>query len=106
MTNQEFMLTVDDCVVKCKKILNRKRKEYSFDNDRFSNFKSAAGLQSCSPKQALYGMLAKHLVAINDLIDEDAGGEIVSKKDWEAKIYDAINYLWLLQGMLKEEGAI
>ena len=106
MTNQEFMLTVDECVVSCKKILNSKRKEYSFEDDRFSNFNSAAGLQSCSPEQALYGMLAKHLVAINDLIDEDAQGEEISKKEWEAKIFDAINYLWLLQGMLKEKGAM
>ena len=106
MTNQDFMITVDECIIKCKKILNSKGKDYSFEDDRFSNFNSAAGLLSSTPEQALYGMLAKHLVAINDFIDQDAVGGIVHKKDWEAKIYDAINYLWLLQGMLKERGSM
>jgi len=106
MTNQEFMITVDECVIKCKKTLNSKGKDYSFPNNRFSNFNSAAGLLDSTPEQALYGMLAKHLVAINNFIDRDAMGEVVLKKDWESKIYDAINYLWLLQGMLKEKGSM
>ena len=104
MTNEEFVLTVDEAVVRCKRTLNQKGKDYSYQDDRFSNFRSAAGLQSCTPEQALFGMLAKHLVAINDFIDNDAMGEIVLKKDWDDKIYDAINYLFLLQGMLKEKG--
>jgi len=106
MTDQEFMITVDESITKCRKILNSKGKDYSFEDDRFSNFRSAAGLLSSTPEQALYGMLAKHLVAINDFIDNDAMGKVVLKKDWESKIYDAINYLWLLQGMLKEKGVM
>lgn len=106
MNNEEFVLTVDECIVKCKRILNKKGKDYSTDEDRFSNFYSAAGLQSNSPEQALFGMLAKHLVAINDFIDEDANGGTVLKKDWEDKIFDAINYLFLLQGILKEKGSM
>jgi len=33
----------------------------------------------------------------------DATGEAVLKKDWESKIFDAINYLYLLYGILAEE---
>ena len=103
MNDQEFLAVVDDCTLKCKKILNKKGKDYSSADNRFSNFEAAAGLQSSSTKQALFGMLAKHLVAINDFIDNDAEGEVVLKKDWESKIFDAINYLYLLYGVLVEE---
>jgi len=103
MTNEEFMVVVDEVVVKCKKILAKKGPNYSTMDDRFHNFKAAAGLQSSTPKQALFAMAAKHLVAINDYIDDDADGLIVTRKEWEAKVLDGINYLFLLSGMLVEE---
>ena len=103
MNNEEFLTVVDEVVVKCKKVLNKKGKDYSYEDARFSNFIQAAGLQANSPKQALYGMMAKHLVAINDYIDNDAMDGEVTKKEWDDKVLDAINYLFLLYGILREE---
>ena len=103
MNNEEFLTVVDEVVVKCKKVLNKKGPGYSIEDDRFSNFRQSAGLQACSTKQALYGMMAKHLVAINDYIDKDADHEYVDKKEWNSKVLDAINYLFLLYGILREE---
>jgi len=82
--------------------LQRKTKEYTGDNaDRLSAFKTAAALQSCSPQQALAGMMAKHIVSLYDMCF--AEGMSFSLDIWNEKITDSLNYLFLLKAIVKEE---
>jgi len=82
--------------------LQRKTKEYTGDNkDRLSAFKTAAALQSCSPQQALAGMMAKHIVSLYDMCF--AEGVSFSLDIWNEKITDSLNYLFLLKAIVKEE---
>ena len=82
--------------------LTEKAKEYSKDNDRLINFKLAGALDNESPEKALWGMLKKHLVSegmmISDLEKDIHHGE----DKWKEKIIDAINYHYLLLGLLYE----
>jgi len=80
-------------------ILSMKAKEYASKTDRFHNFRVAARKMNTTPEIALQGMMAKHEVAVLDMIEAP---ESVTEEMINEKIGDNINYLILLEGLLKE----
>ena len=84
----------------CKQLLITKGQEYSLEEDRLLVFKRAAALQGESPKQALCGMLAKHIISIYDMCMSD---QTFDDAKWTEKITDSMNYLLLLKAMVMEE---
>lgn len=96
----DFEKVVNEQFEMCKRVLFKKAEEYATGKDRFHNFRLAAGLQGCSEKQALYGMMAKHLVSIFDMCKS---GDRYPMELWNEKIGDSINYLLLLKGLVEEE---
>jgi hypothetical protein len=96
----DFEQVVDRQYKMCWTTLVEKAREYADDQDRLRNFKIAAGLQGSTPRQALGGMLAKHLVSIFDLINEV---ECAPTPVWDEKLTDAMNYLLLLRAITVEE---
>lgn len=86
--------------------LHSKGDEYSTEEDRLHNFKEAAALTGEWSSKVLLGMLVKHWVSIQDLVSRDGmlllGGNLPPALIDE-KIGDAINYLILLEAVLKEE---
>lgn len=101
-------MTFDDVLKerlrKTESVLAAKAEEYATGENRYHNFFRAAGLQGCTPEQALMGMLAKHLVSVLDMVAVTAEGDW---KRWpredmiDEKIGDTINYLILLEGLLR-----
>lgn len=101
-----------------RKVLASKNKEYASDSDKLHNFKRAADMLRCTPEKALIGMATKHIISILDIVDkiEHYYNTIPDVKPSEIntpismieeKIGDAINYLILLEALLKErEGVI
>lgn len=83
-------------------MLASKACEYASDEDRLHNFKAAAELEGDTPAEALRGMLRKHWVSIADLVWSDTIGEKPSFAMIDEKIGDAVNYLILLEALLKE----
>lgn len=83
---------------------NRKSIEYSANFDRLANFRKAANLQSCSIQEAISGMMAKHTVSIYDMIADNftSNNQCYSMAEWEEKIIDHLNYLFLLHASLIE----
>ena len=87
--------------------LEYKAGEYAKDNNRFHNFDVAARIKGESPEKALYGMSIKHFVSVVDLVAgaADLPERYAKGEDIEAiineKIGDMINYLILLEGLLK-----
>lgn len=80
-------------------VLGGKAKEYAQDGDRLYNFKVAARMNDETPAKALWGMATKHLVSVTDLID----GKLERTPEMvDEKIGDMINYLILLEAILKE----
>jgi hypothetical protein len=100
MNHEEFDKVFEETVAFCREVLLVKGREYTPEHDRFHNFTVAASLMGCSPEQALGGFLAKHLVSIYDLLQKPSGE--VPMAVWDEKIGDALNYLFLLRGIVRE----
>lgn len=100
MTYQKFEEIVDHQLAICRDLLVIKGKEYSLTDDRLAAFKKAAQLQGETMKQALCGMLAKHVVSVYDMCMSD--GKFGIEK-WTEKVTDSINYLLLLMAAIWEE---
>ena len=101
MNHKEFNAIYKAQVAQCTETLVTKAIEYATE-DRLHNFKVAASLQGVTPKEALAGMLAKHIVSIYDMVGKDH----VPMPVWEEKIGDALNYLFLLKAVVIEEEAL
>jgi hypothetical protein len=99
MDNDTFAFVFDEFMSNCHSTLVLKGKEYATD-DRLHNFKVAANTIGCTPKQALGGFMAKHIVSIYDMIRND---QQYSISQWDEKIGDAVNYLILLKAIVEEE---
>ncbi len=86
-----------------KETLIIKAKEYARNNDRLHNFKRAADIKQETQAQALWGMFAKHLVSIIDMVEATVDGVYPDEELINEKIGDAINYLHLLEAVFIEE---
>ena len=100
MKTEQFNDVVNNQLDICKSILCKKADEYARDEDRLHNFKCAAGLLNCDPKEALCGMMVKHTVSVADMCRDGIFHPI---ELWDEKITDSINYLLLLKALVVEE---
>lgn len=102
MTNADFEIIVNEQLEMVQKLLITKGKEYSLTDDRLEVFRKAASLQGETVKQALCGMLAKHVISVYDMVMSDGN---FTEYLWTEKITDSINYLLLLKAAVLEENA-
>lgn len=98
MTSENFNHELKVQMQRSVDILCKKAVEYATD-DRLHNFKIAAALEQITPVQALAGMMSKHTVSVYDMC---MSGEEYPIELWEEKITDHINYLLLLNAMVRE----
>lgn len=99
MNNTEFEKILDTRIKAIRETLAGKAKEYASE-DRLYNFKRAAEIDQTTPENALKGMWLKHVVSVLDLI---SGKLELSEKTINEKLGDSINYLILLEAVLKEK---
>ena len=99
MNTDQFNEIVEQRIEAIRSVLGSKAKEYAI-GDRLYNFKRAAEILRCTPQKALAGMFMKHLVSVLDLIE---GSVEPTEYLVNEKIGDAINYLILLEAILKEQ---
>lgn len=101
MKSQDFDLIVERRIKLAQEVLLKKRAEYAPDGkDRLHNFKRAASMLNTTPEKALVGMLTKHLVSLLDIVDDIPKTPSIALL--EEKIGDSVNYLILLEAMIKE----
>lgn len=100
MDSKTFETLMEEQFDRCRTVLCSKAKEYA-TQDRLHNFHVAAGLRGCTPEQALAGMMAKHTVSVYDMCEATAA-EVFPIELWQEKITDSINYLLLLNAMVRE----
>ena len=98
MDSEQFEKILSARLEAMRSTLESKAKEYAI-GDRLANFKRAAEISRTTPQKALAGMLMKHLVSVLDLIE---GSLAPTEYMVNEKIGDAINYLVLLEAILKE----
>ena len=102
MNQESFSQILEARLKKIKDTLALKSKEYARE-DRLHNFKQAASFLGTTPEKALWGFSAKHIISIQDMINDLSTGKEHSIAMWEEKIGDAINYLFLLEALIKEK---
>jgi len=102
MTHSDFESVFDARVELCRSILLQKNAEYAREGDKLHNFKLAAHMEGTSPEQALRGMLLKHWQSLRDLCNDLDKGQFHPIALWEEKIGDALNYLFILDALVKE----
>jgi hypothetical protein len=101
MDRDTFTQVVNDRFDKCKKMLTEKAELYAH-GDRLSNFKKAANLSGCTPVYAAWGMAVKHVIALSDYIAELEDAKLYPEDQWDEKITDIINYLILIEALIRE----
>lgn len=80
--------------------LNKKKgADYAGDEDALANFKEAAADIGVSPYVIWYVYFHKHLSAVKRFVEK---GQVESEPI-EGRIDDAILYLFLLRGLIKDE---
>lgn len=97
---KEFDNIIDAQLVNCRDILNEKFKEYQSGDDMLSNFNNIANMLDIEPITAWMGLWAKHVESIITLIQR---GKNWPDSHWNEKITDCINYLLLLQCILRQQ---
>ena len=98
MNTATFNSVVNAQINRCLSTMTGKAKEYA-TADRLHNFKVAGKLQGVSAITALAGMMAKHTVSVYDMCCSD---ETFPVEQWNEKIGDHLNYLFLLRALVEE----
>ena len=100
--NQETLTRIIDArISKIRSTLKAKQGQYAREDDRLHNFKKIAGFRGVEPEEALMGLVVKHIVALDDFIN-DLPGQVMSMSQWDEKIGDIINYMILLEALIQE----
>jgi len=99
---KEFYKLVNRRFNKITEGLVSKGKEYSTEDDKLHNFKKASDITGKSKEEALMGFMLKHIVSINDIIEQSKEGKLPSREVIDEKIGDVINYFILLEACLVE----
>jgi hypothetical protein len=103
VTDGEFQRVLECRLESARAVLAAKAREYAGPIDRLHNFKASAALLRCTPEVACLSFLTKHLTSIIDMVYEADRVHPAEKID--EKIGDAINYLILLEALMRERSA-
>lgn len=104
MNQQEFDKILEKRLTITRDVLAAKGKEYKEvgKRDRLHNFNRGAEMEKTTRERYLRSLWLKHLVLLFDIID-DWQEDKVTTEIIDEKIGDSINYLILLEAMLKED---
>jgi hypothetical protein len=106
MNNQKFLELVEKRFLHVKKVLFEKNKEYGRNKEFLHNFFRASGLIGSQPLTALRGMWIKHVVSINDIIDDIEKSRPVKRELVTEKLTDNIAYLFLMDGLFDNNSLV
>ena len=99
LNQEQFEQFFEEQVERCRSVLCHKAEAYASGEDMLHNFRVAAALHGGEMISALAGMMAKHTVSIYDMCNS---GQNYSPDVWEEKITDHLNYLFLLNALIKQ----
>lgn len=99
MKHDDFMKFITNREDSCRSVLARKGVIYSSNKDRLSNFKSVGAMKKETPQKALWGMVTKHIIATQDMIDS---GDTPSLEWIDEYLGDIHNYMHLLEAIWED----
>lgn len=99
MNQEDFGKLIANRIERSTSVLARKGVIYSSDEDRLSNFNSVGAMKKETPQKALWGMVCKHIIATQDMIN--SGG--IPTADWiDEYLGDIHNYMHLLEAIWED----
>ena len=102
MTYDKFMELLEQRFTKTRETYATKMTEYANVNDVFESFKKGVGFSfHDTPEGVAWEYACKHFESIKSIISK-LPDEIPSDELVDEKIGDAINYLIILEGLIKE----
>lgn len=93
MHSDMFKALLDELDGNSLETLKAKNARYSSNGDCLHNFRKGADIAGCTPAQACWGYLTKHLVALRDMVQRD---DFSNSEDFLEKCQDSINYIRFL----------
>jgi hypothetical protein len=103
MNIKDFNTNTEELFKDCFNLLDRKGADYSGVIDRFENFKKNGERLGLTKYQVWSVYFGKHIDAIFNSIKRDPNNPQVESEPLEERFKDAICYLALAAGMLKED---
>ena len=100
MTNGRFYELLKTELFTIENTLKSKGNEYSTIENKLHNFDKAGRMSNQSRERALMGMLLKHQVSVDDIVDKLEKGELPTFGLLNEKIGDIINYYILLKACI------
>ena len=102
MKVEKFKELLETRFNKTRKVYSKKMNEYANDLDVFLSFKKGVGFSfQDTPEGVAWEYACKHFESIKNIIGK-IPDEIPSHELVDEKIGDAINYLIILEGLIKE----
>ena len=102
MKVKNFKKLLEERFSKTRKVYSKKMNEYANDLDVFLSFKKGVGFSfQDTPEGVAWEYACKHFESIKSIISK-LPDEIPSDELVDEKIGDAINYLIILEGLIKE----
>lgn len=92
MTDKAFEYQVEQTLDRIKELIIVKGKEYRRNNNPFHNFEQGALRKGVTRERILDGMLLKHEISIDDIIDDLDKNILPSKATVEEKFTDKLIY--------------
>lgn len=93
MKEQEFEIRVNATLEMLKVLLIKKGKEYHRNNNPYHNFEKGAQMTGLTPEKVLQGFLLKHLISVDDMINDLDAGILPKESQVEEKFNDILLYL-------------
>ncbi len=104
MTYDKFMELLEKRFNKTRETYSTKMIEYANVNDVFESFKKGVGFSfHDTPEGVAWEYACKHFESIKTIISK-CPEQVPTDELLEEKIGDAINYLIILEGLIKERG--
>ena len=102
MTIKKFKKLLEKRFEQSRETYSRKMNEYATDLDVFQSFKEGVGFSfQDTPEGVAWNYASKHFESIKNIISK-IPDEIPSHALVDEKIGDAINYLIIIEGLIKE----
>ena len=97
---RQFDTVLQERLRKIQETLIEKAKQYQRNDDRYHNFRKAAALTGKTPEQCLWGFALKHIVALDDYIN-DLPDKRMPQEQWDEKNRGYNKLLILLEGLVE-----
>ena len=102
----EFDRLIEEQIKDIRDRSGSKNKEYARGGDKLYNFRRAAEVLRTNVERAHWGMFMKHLISIQDIMEDLDRGWKPTRKLLDEKIGDAIVYLILFKAIMIDENHV